>query len=241
MKKLKFVLLCAVLEVLLISCVALANANSDSALYFVFYNLGYRFIFSFLSVLYFLQKENATLFSVGIKKMGLRQFVVLTAFTAFSVGGQLIPKMLAGEKIPWHLLHMGIVPLIMTTFFEEFLFRGFIQTRIEQHFGWLTAIIVSGMMFSLYHIGYPGFRSFGDILLLFAVGISFAAAYKLSGSNLFVAYFVNLSNAFVTYMLKHEQFPAMSLSSTIAAGITLLLVSIALYGNQKTQNAKNIN
>ena len=45
MKKLEFVLLCAVLEALLISCVALANANPDSALYFVFYNLGYGLIF----------------------------------------------------------------------------------------------------------------------------------------------------------------------------------------------------
>ena len=48
---------------------------------------------------------------------------------------------LAGERIPWYLLPMGVVPLIMTTFFEEFLFRGFIQGRIEQHFGWLPAII----------------------------------------------------------------------------------------------------
>ena len=238
MKKLKFVLLCTVLEGLLISCVALSNTNPNSASYFVFYNLGYGFVFSFLAVLYFLWKENATLFSVGIKRMGLRQFVVLIAFTAFSVGGQLIPKMLAGEKIPWHLLPMGIVPLIMTTFFEEFLFRGFVQTRIEQHFGWLAAIIVSGMMFSLYHLGYPGFRSFGDILLLFAVGTSFAAAYKLSDSNLFTVYFVNLPNAFVTYMLKYEQFPAMSISSMIAAGVTLVLVSITLYGFQIRLNSQ---
>ena len=58
---------------------------------------------------------------------------------------------------------------------------------------------------------------FEDILLLFAVGIGFAAAYKLSGNNLIVAYFVNLPNAFVTYMLKFKQFPKMAMSSTMAS------------------------
>ena len=30
---------------------------------------------------------------------------------------------------------MGIIPLIMTTFFEEFLFRGFFQNKFEKDFG----------------------------------------------------------------------------------------------------------
>ena len=107
---------------------------------------------------------------VGFKKLGIRQWVVLAAFVVFSVGGQLIPKMAVGEQIQWHLLPMGIVPLIMTTFFEEFLFRGFVQSRIDRQFGWVPAILVSGAMFSLYHLGYPGFRTWEDILLLFAVG-----------------------------------------------------------------------
>lgn len=235
MRKFKLILLCIVLEVLLISCVTLANVTPTPASYFIFYNLAYGMVFSFLVVLYCLRKENGTLSSVGIKKLGVRQFVVLTAFVAFSIGGQLIPMMLAGEKIPWHLLPMGIVPLIMTTFFEEFLFRGFVQGRIEQNFGWLPAIIISGMMFSLYHLGYPGFRSIGDILLLFAVGVGFAIAYKLSGNNLFVSYFVNLPNAFVTYMLKHKQFPTMYLSSTIAAVITLALIFTIFYSTQRKQ------
>lgn len=89
------------------------------------------------------------------------------------------------------------------------------------------------MLFSFYHLGYPGFRTIGDILLLFAVGIGFAIAYKLSGNNFLVSYFVNLPNAFVTYMLKYKQFPTMYLSSTIAAVITLALILIAFYSLQK--------
>ena len=91
------------------------------------------------------------------------------------------------------------------------------------------------MMFSLYHLGYPGFRTIGDILLLFAVGVGFAVAYKLSGNNLFVSYFVNLPNAFVTYMLKYNQFPTMYLSSTVVAAITLVLIMIIFYSAQRKQ------
>ena len=92
----------------------------------------------------------------------------------------------------------------------------------------ITAILVSGEMFSLYHLGYPGFRTWEDIFLLFAVGIGFAAAYKLSGNNRMVSFFVNLPNAFVTYILKYEQFPVMRVSSTIAAAVTLVLIGLIL-------------
>ena len=217
------------MEILLIVFVAIANFKPAPVLYFVFYNLGYGVLSSCLLVLYLLRKEKASLASIGIKRLGARQFVVLGAYIVFSVGGQLIPKLFAGEQIPWQLLPIGIVPLIMTTFFEEFVFRGFVQGRIERTFGLIPAIIISGLMFSLYHLGYPGFRTMGDIFLLFAVGSGFAIAYKLSDNNLFVSYFVNLPNAFITYILKNKQFPSMNFSSTIAAFITVILISVIFY------------
>lgn len=215
-------------ESMLIFCIAFANINPTPILYFIFYNLLYGLIFSFWVPLYCLRKEKESLVSVGVKRLGTRQIAVLLAFVVFSVGGQLIPKMAAGEQIPWRLLPLGIAPLIMTTFFEEFLFRGFVQSRAEQQFGCLPAILISGAMFSLYHLGYPGFRAWEDLLLLFAVGLGFAAAYRLSDNNLIVSYFVNLPNAFVTYILKYEQFPIMSVSSTIAAAITLVLIGFII-------------
>lgn len=233
MQKIKLLFLCVGMEILLIVFVAAANFKPAPVLYFVFYNLGYGVLSSCLLVLYLLRKEKASLASVGIKKPGARQFVVLGAYIVFSVGGQLIPKLFAGEQIPWHLLPVGIVPLIMTTFFEEFVFRGFVQGRVERTFGLIPAIIISGLMFSLYHLGYPGFRTMGDIFLLFAVGSGFAIAYKLSDNNLFVSYFVNLPNAFVTYMLKNKQFPVMNEASTIASVITILLLVLVFLKMKK--------
>ena len=205
MGKRKTLLISAGIEIMLITCITAANLNPIPILYFIFYNLLYGLVFSFLIPLYCLYKETpfghpfmpsgnnkgngvsvsggmlaeaAKPADVGLKKPGIRQWTVLAVFVAFSVGGQLIPKMTTGEQIPWNLLPVGIMPLIMTTFFEEFLFRGFVQSRIDRQFGWVPAILVSGAMFSLYHLGYPGFRTWEDFLLLFAVGIGFAAAYK---------------------------------------------------------------
>ena len=223
----KMLLISAGIEIMLIICITAANLNPTPILYFIFYNLLYGLVFSLLIPLY-LSASGSVLAEVGFKKPGIRQWVVLATFVVFSVGGQLIPKMAVDGQIPWRFLPMGIVPLIMTTFFEEFLFRGFVQSRIDRQFGWVLAILVSGAMFSLYHLGYPGFRTWEDILLLFAVGVGFAAAYKLSGNNLIVSFFVNLPNAFVTYILKYEQFPVMRVSSTIAAAVTLVLIGLIL-------------
>lgn len=226
MNKLKTVFMAILSEILLVFCVGCANLLLKPIYYFCFYNVLYGILFSFLIPLFLLQKEENVFDFIGIKKLGKRQNVVLTVFVVFSIGGQLIPIVVKGGIIPWNLLPLGIVPLIMTTFFEEFLFRGFFQNKFEKEFGTITAILASGLMFSLYHVGYPGFRTFEDILLLFAVGIGFAIAYKLSGNNLIVAYFVNLPNAFVTYMLKFEQFPTMTMSSTIAGIVTLFIIVV---------------
>lgn len=226
MNKIKTIFIVSTLEVLLVLCVGCANLLLKPIYYFCFYNVLYGILFSFLIPLFLLRKEENVFDFLGIKTLGKKQIFILVVFVVFSVGGQIIPKVVNGEIISWNLLPMGIVPLIMTTFFEEFLFRGFFQNKFEKEFGTTTAILVSGLMFSLYHVGYPGFRTFEDIILLFAVGIGFATAYKLSGNNLIVAYFVNLPNAFVTYMLKFEQFPKMAMSSTIASIVTLCIIVV---------------
>lgn len=234
MNKVKTIFAALTLEVLLVLCIGCANLLLKPIYYFCFYNVLYGILLSFLVPLFLLRKEENVFDFLGIKTLGKKQIFILVVFIAFSVGGQIIPTAAKGEIISWNLLPMGIVPLIMTTFFEEFLFRGFFQNKFEKEFGTITAILVSGLMFSLYHIGYPRFRTIEDILLLFAVGIWFATAYKLSGNNLIVAYFVNLPNAFVTYMLKYEQFPKMTMFSTISSIITLWIIVVVFIMPMRT-------
>jgi len=234
MNKVKTIFAALTLEVLLVLCIGCANLLLKPIYYFCFYNVLYGILLSFLVPLFLLRKEENVFDFLGIKTLGKKQIFILVVFIAFSVGGQIIPTAAKGEIISWNLLPMGIVPLIMTTFFEEFLFRGFFQNKFEKEFGTIIAILVSGLMFSLYHIGYPRFRTIEDILLLFAVGIWFATAYKLSGNNLIVAYFVNLPNAFVTYMLKYEQFPKMTMFSTISSIITLWIIVVVFIMPMRT-------
>ncbi len=237
-KKLEIILLCCICELAIIVFVSIADLF-DNSIYNLFYNLLYGIGVSVLLPLLILRKEKSTLDTVGIKKLGKRQFIVLFLFVAFSVGGQIIPKVVSGSTIQWNVLPIAILPLIMTSFFEEFLFRGFLQPRLEKQFGAVVAIIVSGLLFALYHLGYSGFRTVSDILLLFAVGIGFAISFKLAKNNLIVSYFVNLPNAFITYILKYEQFPTMTVWSTVYAGITIILI-VGLLITLKVKNKDNI-
>lgn len=232
MEKRKLLLFCCLTELAIVAFISIACLFSNS-FYYVFYNLLYGIVISVWMPLAILRKEGKSFNEAGIKKLGKRQLIVLFPFVLFSVGGQIIPKMIAGEPLSWNVLPVALLPLIMTSFFEEFLFRGFFQTRIEHAFGTGTAMIVSGLLFSLYHLGYPGFRTFHDILLLFAVGIGFAASFKLSNNNLAVSYFVNLPNAFVTYVLKSNQFPKMTAESTVYAGITIAAGAVIFFSYRK--------
>lgn len=227
MGKGKLVLFACVEEMLIIILIA-AACNYNNFVYYLFYNLCYGILVSVLVPIIILKREGKGFQDVGIAKLGKRQFIVLFAFVIFSVGGQIIPKIALGERLDYEVLSAAVFPLIMTTFFEEFFFRGFIQTRAEKKFGGAAAVIISGLLFSLYHLGYPGFRTLGDILLLLAVGIGFAIAFKLSHNNLIVSYFVNLPNAFVTYILKHDQFPVMTFESSVYAVLTIVVLVIGL-------------
>lgn len=233
MKKYRFILKLAFIETALIACICLATKFNGFRFY-LFYNLLYGLILSTVIPIVLVFKERADFASVGIKKFGFRQISVVVLFVVFSIGGQVIPKLINGETIRFDLLPICIIPLIMTTFFEEFLFRGYMQTRLEKMYGLLPAIFLSGLMFSLYHLGYPGFRTVSDLLLLLAVGIGFAVAFKLSDNNLIASYFVNLPNAFLTYILKSEQFPIFTNDSTIFASITIaLIIIILIYSHRK--------
>ncbi len=235
-KNFNILILSLIIECLIITCVAI-SALFDGYGYYVFYNICYGLLLSTAFPIFLLLRNKEDFISVGIKRMRARQTIVLISFVIFSIGGQVIPKIIAGEHIAWDLLPLCILPLVMTTFFEEFLFRGFFQTRIEKRYGSLIAIFISAAMFSLYHLGYPGFRTFEDLLLLFAVGAGLAIAFKLSGNNLIVSYFVNLPNAFITYIFKSKQFPELTEASNIFAAVSIVLIVVLLiFGKSKMKH-----
>lgn len=232
LSKWQYILLFIFIEVVII--ILLTCANLWVNFYFIFYNIGYGLILSTIFSLYYVCRKNETLSSLGICTFGKRQVIIVIIFVLFSIGGQFIPIITNKTELQWELLKIGFIPLVMTTFFEELLFRGFMQTRMEKLFGFLPAIIISGCMFSLYHIGYPGFRNISDILLLAAVGIGFSIAFKLSQNNLLAVYLVNLPNALLTYLLKFSQFPEMDFNSVLWGAVSIgLIILILITGIRK--------
>lgn len=227
MTKGKFILLCIGIEALIIAAIFLANHFGKPAFY-IFYNGLYGIALSLALPLYYIKRYREAKESIGLTRFGKRQLIVVILFVLFSIGGQSITLVMDGTAIQWDLLLICIVPLIMTAFFEEFLFRGFIQTRLEKMFGIVPAIIVSGLMFSLYHLGYPGFRNFESLTLLFVVGMGFGLAYKLSGNNLLAACLVNPPNAIFTYLLNSAKFPEFDGYTSIIAGATIVACIMVL-------------
>ena len=236
MKKLLFPGVAITIELLVIAAIAMACAFSGLLFYF-FYNAIYGLLLSVLVPLIYVWRKKESAASLGIAPMRAKQVIVVSVFVVLSIGGQSIPLIIEGTGLQWNYLLIGFVPLVMTTFFEELLFRGFLQTRFEKLFGAIPAIILSGLFFSLYPLGYPGFRTISDLAVLFAVGVGFALAYKLSGNNLAAAYLVNLPNALLTYMLKYEQFPVFDSYSVVFALVSIIAVCvIMLIGLKRIRN-----
>ncbi len=203
-------------------------ANSTKSIWhYVFYNVVYCLGISVCIPIFFWKREDNSDFSqLGIKKLRRIDYIIIIGFVVFSIGGQLINIKL--ENLEWGVLPLSILPLIVTTFSEEFLFRGFLQIRFAKVFGHIPAIIFSGMFFSLYHLGYPRFRSVHWIVLLFFVGVMFALAFALSKYNLVVAYFVNIPNAYFTYLINYKRFPPMNFSKQ-ASGVSVIIIFLIGY------------
>lgn len=76
--------------------------------------------------------------------------------------------------------------LFIAALCEEIIFRGFFMTMMQKYVGNLWAIILSSLIFSLFHIFNPNV-SFIGLLEIFLAGIALAYAYFKTGNIWFVA------------------------------------------------------
>lgn len=106
------------------------------------------------------------------------------------------------------LLLLGVIPLLLVPFLfdgglpsdktlravlaltsvvvavrEEWLYRGVLQNILERHLGWLPALLLSNVVFTLYHYGAQPFTLPG-LVELFAMGCVLGLIYFRSGSIL---------------------------------------------------------
>lgn len=96
----------------------------------------------------------------------------------------MIEQFLKGEHLMWlTLFHVGLVPAIC----EETLYRGYVMRAFEKSWGIWPAILVSGLLFGLYHV------QLSNLLPLAAIGVFLAYVTWVSDSIIpaMVAHLVN--------------------------------------------------
>lgn len=132
---------------------------------------------------------------------------------------EMIQNFLSTEGILlFGLLNVAVVPAIC----EEVLFRGYVMRAFEKSWGIIAAIIVSGLIFGMFHL------QLGNVLPLATLGIILALMTWLSGSiwPAVVAHFLNNGSAVVLGV----NFPDMMFVDVTAETLPpvwLLLISIA--------------
>lgn len=97
---------------------------------------------------------------------------------------EMIEAFLRGDHLIWlTLLHVALVPAVC----EEVLFRGYVLRAFEKSWSIWPAIIISGILFGLYHL------QLTNLLPLASIGILLAFLTWISGSIVpaMVAHFVN--------------------------------------------------
>jgi uncharacterized protein len=117
------------------------------------------------------------------------------------------------------LINIALVPAIC----EEIMFRGYVQSAFEKSWGVWPAIIVSGLMFGLFHL------QLNNLLPLATLGILLALVTWLSGSLLpaIIAHFINNGSA----VLLGSYYPELAfaeMSPETAPPIWMLLLSLVL-------------
>lgn len=88
---------------------------------------------------------------------------------------------------PWLLAQRIAISLFIVGFVEEFMFRGFILTRLASIFGrsnpaWILAIIVQAALFGLSH----GYQQLYGVILTGAIGLFFGLIFVYGGRNLWI-------------------------------------------------------
>jgi membrane protease YdiL (CAAX protease family) len=104
------------------------------------------------------------------------------------------PNPLIPDLSLFNLMALALVMIVFVGFGEELVFRGFLQTRIEGHWGAPLAIFVSAFTFSIMHSGYS---SVPYLLFVLFVGGLLAYLFWRTRSLIFVSLIHGILNFFL--------------------------------------------
>jgi hypothetical protein len=110
------------------------------------------------------------------------------------------PNALIPDLSLFNLTLLAVVMIMFVGFGEELVFRGFLQARMESHWGAYTAVIASAFTFSIMHSGYS---SVPYLFFVFFVGLILAILFWKTRSLVFVAMIHGVLNFFLFSFLPY--------------------------------------
>lgn len=226
-------LFATVLFLLMVCLNIVANLFNDSAWFFLFYQGALVLGLGIVTPLWYIRTTNQSVDSIGLtltnwKKAVVYGLLIICVSVPWRFAGLHLPKQFA-------ILLSTSVALLMTSFFEEVFFRGFLQTRFEKAFGAIPAIVLSGLTFSLYHLGYPDYQNVKLLFQLLLVGLFFAIAFRIT-NNVITSFLVNLPHAIISFVEKGSYFStkvAVISGFTTVLGLCLIIYFYGTYAKSK--------
>lgn len=136
----------------------------------------YIFIYGciFISIVYILKHQKFTREQIGLTFEKWYLYIPIAAIIGLLIGiveFQIIQNQALIENLEvGNVLLLSVVMILYVGLAEELIFRSIIQTRLEQTFGTIWALIITGIMFGIMHSGYGMiyeivFASFTGMLL----------------------------------------------------------------------------
>ena len=80
---------------------------------------------------------------------------------------------------PASLLPLAALSLCIGLF-EAIFWRGWVQSRLEEFFGFIPALLLGSTLYALYHVGYG--MGWDEIGFLFFIGLLYGATFRITGS-----------------------------------------------------------
>lgn len=186
-------------------------------------------------VLYTVLVRKRPISALGITKdklvvsivLGLAFSVVQYFMTLLNIG---IPSMAEFLPLATMALAVGL--------YENIFFRGWVQRRMEEYFGAIPAILLSAVIYALYHIGYG--MGAGEIVTLFIVGLVYSTIFRLT-QNIFILYpFLTPTGALFSQLKEGLKLPLESILGfadvIIVCVMLLVFVSRISKGNKVRQS-----
>lgn len=125
----------------------------------------------------------------------------------------------AGEFIPLITMSLAV------GFYENIFYRGWVQLRMEECFGIIPGIVLSAVMYAIYHIGYG--MPANEMIVLLVVGLVYSIIFRFT-SNIFILFpFLTPTGALFTQIQDGLKLPfeaTLGFADVIVLSVVILIM-----------------